>query len=134
MSCVWLQVFYLITFMSDIKNVDAYIAQIPKAYQAKITQLRKTILSAVPLAQEKISYGMPYYSYKGKLIYFQLHTHHIGVYIPSPILAEFKEELASYETTEATIRIPLTQALPIELIRKMVKARANLNDKKENKQ
>ncbi|HEY6410529.1 MAG TPA: DUF1801 domain-containing protein [Ktedonobacteraceae bacterium] len=50
--------------------MDEYIANAPEDLQSKLTQLRKTIKDSAPEAVERISYGMPYYEYKGRLAYF----------------------------------------------------------------
>ena len=115
------------------KNVDDYIANTPKESQGKLEELRSTIKKAAPSAEESISYGMPYYSYKGRLAYFQLWKHHIGLYIPSPILQEFKEQLKDYQTSMATVRFPLDQKLPVSLIDKLIKARLQKNEEHEGK-
>ena len=93
-----------------------------------LEELRETIKSAAPAAVERISYGMPYYDYKGRLAYFGLAKAHIGLYIPTPIVSEFKIELSAYKTTEATIRLPLDKKLPRALIKKMIKARMKMNE------
>jgi len=54
------------------ENVDEYIAQAPKEAQETLQELRATIRTTAPGAVERISYGMPYYYYKGRLVYFQL--------------------------------------------------------------
>jgi len=59
--------------MKPIRNVDEYIALAPKEMQGKLKELRATIKAAAPRAQERISYGMPYYEYKGRLVYFTGH-------------------------------------------------------------
>lgn len=92
--------------MSTVKSVDEYIAQAPKEIQEKLRELRATIKTAAPDAQERISYGMPYYDYKGRLVYFRQWKKHIGLYIPTPIVEEHKSELEGHETTDATIRFP----------------------------
>ncbi len=111
--------------MKHVKNVDEYIALSPKEVQDKLKELREIIKSAAPKAQEDISHGMPYYYYKGRLVYFGLSEKHIGFYIPTPIIEEHKSELKDYETTTVTIRFPLDKRLPIMLIKKLVKARIN---------
>ena len=58
-------------YMKPIKNVDEYIALAPKEVQGRLKELRATIMAAAPNAKERISYGMPYYEYKGRLVYFQ---------------------------------------------------------------
>jgi uncharacterized protein YdhG (YjbR/CyaY superfamily) len=113
------------------KDVDEYIASAPKEVQAKLKELRAAIREAAPTAVERISYGMPYYDYKGRLVYFGLAKAHIGVYIPTPVLEEHRSELEDYETTQATLRIPLDKKLPIALIKKLVKARMKKNEAKK---
>ena len=110
------------------KNVDAYIEAAPREARAKLVQLRKIIKATAPKAEERISYGMPYSGYKGRLAYFRLAKTHIGLYIPPPIIAEHKEELKGYETSTATVRFPLDKKLPIKLIQKLVKARIKKNE------
>ena len=117
--------------MKPPKNVDAYIAQAPKEVQEKLQELRVAIKTIAPDAEERISYGMPYYYYKGRLVYFQLWKKHIGLYVPTPIVEEHKSELQGYETTNATIRFPLNENLPLDLIKKLVQARVRKNDEAE---
>lgn len=112
------------------KDVDAYISAAPKDVRGKLDEVRAAIREAAPTAVESISYGMPYYSYKGRLIYFGFWKGHIGLYLPPPIIEEFKKELADYETATGTIRLPLDRKLPLPLIKKLVKARMKWNDAK----
>jgi uncharacterized protein YdhG (YjbR/CyaY superfamily) len=115
--------------MPKPKTVNEYIASMPVEYQDKLHQMRQAIKSAAPDAEEKISYSMPYYGYKGRLAYFQLSKNHLGLYIPPPVVADFAKELKSYKTATSTIQFPLSEPLPIPLIKKMVQARAKYNDK-----
>src|SRR5437762_7991649 len=110
------------------KDVDSYIAAAPQEVQAKLNELRMLIRKTAPAAVERISYGMPYYEYKGRLAYFSIWRTHIGVYIPTPIIEDHKSELADYETTEATVRLPLNKKLPVALLRKLIKARMTRNE------
>jgi uncharacterized protein YdhG (YjbR/CyaY superfamily) len=119
--------------MRNVKNVDEYIALSPQEVQHKLKELREIIKSAAPKAQEYISYGMPYYYYKGRLVYFGLSKKHIGLYIPTPIIEEHKSELKDYDTTKATIRFSLDKRLPVMLIKKLVKARINKNNELDKK-
>ena len=119
--------------MEPAKNVDEYIAQAPKEAQEKLQEMRAVIRTTAPGAEERISYGMPYYYYKGRLVYFQLWKKHIGLYVPTPVLEEHKSELKGYETTNATVRFPLDEKLPLDLIKKLVEARVRKNDEAEKK-
>jgi len=116
--------------MKKAVSVDAYISEAPKELQGKLKELRRVIRATAPDAVEKISYGMPYYGYKGRLAYFALAKHHIGVYIPTPVIADFKRELKGYETAKATVRFPHGKKLPVGLIRKLIRARMTLNEAK----
>lgn len=119
--------------MKKPKDVDAYISTAPKESQIKLNQLRSIIKKSAPQAVEKISYGMPYYAYKGRLAYFSAWKTHIGLYIPTPTIAEHRSELAAYETTKATVRLPLNRKLPVTLIQKLIRARAKTNEARAKK-
>ena len=110
------------------EDVDAYIAEAPKEVLGRLRELRAAIREAAPNALERISYGMPYYDYKGRLVYFRLAKAHIGLYVPPPVIDEYKNELTGYKTTKATIQFPLDRELPITLIKKLVKARMKKNE------
>ena len=118
--------------MKKAKDVDEYIAKAPKEVRGKLKELRAIIKSAAPKAEERISYGMPYYRYKGRLVYFRLSRAHIGLYVPTPVIEEHKSELKDYETAKATVRFPLEAKLPLALIKKLVKARVKKNEAKHS--
>jgi len=108
------------------KAVDAYIAAAPKAAKPRLRQLRKMIRQVAPKAEEKLSYGMPYYDYRGRLIYYSAFKNHIGVY-PVGEAAKHKE-LSKYMTGKGTYRFPLGEPMPVDLIRKLVEARVRKNE------
>ena len=110
------------------KTVDAYIAAAPREVRGKLKELRATIKKTAPNSEERISYRMPYYHYRGRLAYFAVFRHHIGLYIPTPVVEEHKRELRNYETARATIRFPLDKKLPAGIIRKLVRARMKMNE------
>ena len=114
--------------MKKAKNVDEYIAKAPKEMRGNLKELRAIIKSAAPQAEERISYGMPYYAYKGRLAYFQFWKKHIGLYVPTPVITEHESELKDYETAKATVRFPLDKKLPVALIRKLIRARVAKNE------
>lgn len=116
--------------MKHAKDVDQYIANSPEELQGKLITLRKIIRKTVPKAQESISYGMPYYGYKGRLVYFALMKHHIGIYLPPPVIEEHKKELNDYGTSKSAVRFPLDKKLPVALIEKLIKARMKKNEEK----
>jgi uncharacterized protein YdhG (YjbR/CyaY superfamily) len=114
--------------MKKPKDVESYIASAPKEVQGKLQQIRKAIKEVAPTAEERISYGMPYYDYKGRLAWFAIMKTHIGLYLRPPIIEEHKRELSTYKTTKSAIHFPLDKKLPIALIKKLVRARMKTND------
>jgi len=107
--------------------VDDYIARCPKEVRGKLKELRALIRKLVPNAKERISYGMPFYDYKGRLVYFASANGYIGLYIPSPIIAEHTTELKAYVTTKSAIHLPIKK-FPVTLIKKLIKARMKYNE------
>jgi uncharacterized protein YdhG (YjbR/CyaY superfamily) len=112
------------------RDVDAYIAAAPNKAQPMLRQLRHVIKGAAPKAEEKISYGMPYYAYHGRLVYFAAHTNHVGLYVLGEAKDIYAKELQKYMTSKSTARFPIGQPLPVTLIKKLVKARVKENEAK----
>lgn len=116
--------------MKEIITVDDYINTAAESAQPKLREIRQIIKSVAPEAKERISYGMPFYEYKGRLVYFGLQKNHIGLYIPPPIIENFREELKGYKTTISAIHLSLDKELPAPLISNLVKARMVFNETK----
>jgi len=112
--------------MNSSKAVDEYISNAPKEARGKLNELRDLIRKVAPDAAERISYGMPFYEYKGRLVYFASMNGYIGLYIPPPIIADHAKELQSFTTTKSAIHLPIKK-LPVALITKLVKARLKHN-------
>lgn len=104
---------------SPPKNVADYIAAAPEAVQPMLRELRETIRAAAPEAEERISYGMPYYHLQGRLVYFRAHARHIGLYPCSPDEAR-AAGLGDHVAAKATLQFPLDQPLPLTEIRALL--------------
>jgi uncharacterized protein YdhG (YjbR/CyaY superfamily) len=113
------------------KDVDTYIAAAPKKVQGMLREVRSAIKAVAPSARESLSYGMPYYNYKGRLAWFGLQKNHIGLYLRPPVIAEHKRELGGYVTTKSAVHFPLDRKIPVSLIKKLVRARMKINEKEE---
>ena len=109
------------------QTVDEYIAACPADLQKRLKDIRKTIKKAAPLAVEKISYGMPAYTFKGMLLYFAMHTNHIGLYPYPSAMEAFKKEVAEYRASKGTLQFPHNKKLPLKLIAEIVKFRVREN-------
>jgi uncharacterized protein YdhG (YjbR/CyaY superfamily) len=111
---------------TDYKSVDEYIATHPREVQAILERVRKAICTAVPGAEEVISYQIPAYKLNGEaVLYFAGWKQHYSLYpAPARLVAAFKEELAPYELSKGTIRFPLSQPVPVKLIGRIATFRA----------
>ena len=111
-------------------SMDEYIATFPEEVQKILEELRATIKAAAPDAEEKISYQMPTFALKGNLVHFAAFKHHIGLY-PTPSGTQaFKRELSVYQGAKGSIRFPIDEPLPLDLITKIVKFRVAENLKR----
>lgn len=120
--------------MKTPKDVDSYIAQASEDVRPILTELRRIIKKVAPKANERISYGMPFYEYggtgyKGRLIYFAVFKKHISIFITPWYANTVPNELQKYHVSKATYRFPLDQPFPFTLIEKTVKALVEERDK-----
>lgn len=115
---------------TSFTTIDEYILSCPREYRPKLLDLRAVIKEVAPDAREKISYRMPAFEQNGILVYFALHTNHIGFYPTSSGISAFKGELAGYVTSKGAVQFPLDKPLPLELISRMVKFRLMENMKR----
>ena len=117
-------------------EVDAYIAKCPKNAQARLKEVRKAILEAVPDAVGGIrQFGIPSYSlpgddytgvYGGVFVWFGLQSKHIGLYLRPPAIGDHKKDLAGYVTTKSAVHLPLDKEVPAVLVKRLVKASVKL--------
>jgi len=114
-------------------TIDEYINMCPKEVQGRLKELRSLIKELVPEATEKISYQMPTFYLNGNLVHFAAHSNHIGFYPTPSGIDQFKTELEKYVTSKGAIQFPLEKPLPFDLIKKIVRFRAEENRNKKRK-
>jgi uncharacterized protein YdhG (YjbR/CyaY superfamily) len=113
--------------MATPTSVDAYIASSPAALRDRLEQARKAIRAAVPDATEKVSYGMATFRFQGALLHLAGYDRHIGLYGASSVFDAFHEEVRTYESGRGTLRFPHEKPLPLGLIERLARARAEQN-------
>jgi uncharacterized protein YdhG (YjbR/CyaY superfamily) len=108
-------------------SVNEYIASKPRDVQAALKLVRSAIRKAVPAAEEVISYQIPAYRLNEvRMLYFAGWKDHLSLYPAggAELLAAFKDELAHYQLTKGTIRLPLSEPVPVKLIERIAKFRS----------
>ena len=112
--------------MTQLGSVDDYIATQPQNVQDALSRVRQAILHAVPDAEESISYNMPTYRAGGRrILQFAGWKTHYALYAASQSIVErFKTDLAKYDVDKGTIRFPLSEPVPEQLISRIAQFRA----------
>lgn len=105
-------------------TIDDYIAAFPRAVRTRLEALRRAIRDAAPDAVEAISYRIPTFKQDGRaLIYFAGYEAHIGLYPVDASDSELVAQLEPYASGKATLRFPLDQPLPLDLVARVVRAK-----------
>lgn len=105
-----------------MKPIDEYLSTFPEQTQERAEELRSAIKDAAPHAEEKFAAKMPTYEVKGKRVaYFAAYSKYIALYAMGVGQEEFAEELSKYEVSKGTVKFPLTEPIPAELVKKIVK-------------
>ena len=109
-------------------SIDEYIAGFPAETQAILERVRATIRDAAPEADEtKLITPFPRLLSRGTwCILRDSKTISVSTRAPSGI-EKFKAELAGYESAKGSVKFPLDQPVPYDLIREIVKFRVAEN-------
>ena len=100
-----------------IETTDQYISEQDENARPYLNEVRRILRTAIPDAQEKISWSMPTY-WKGKnILHFAAAKKHLGLYPGGEATMVFADRLAGYDVSKGTIRLPYERPLPEDLIR-----------------
>ena len=106
------------------KTIDEYLARLNETQRAALEKLRRDIRAAAPSAEECISYDIPAYRLRSKLLVsFGAAKNHCAFYPGAHPIRAHEKELADYELAKGTIRFPPEKPLPTALVKKLVRAR-----------
>jgi uncharacterized protein YdhG (YjbR/CyaY superfamily) len=112
----------------EYTTIDEYITAFPKDIQIVLESIRNAIREVAPSAEEKISYGIPTFDLNGRhMVHFAAYKNHVGFYPTSSGIKAFNKELSSFKTSKGTVQFPLTEPIPLGLIKKIVKYRVKEN-------
>lgn len=107
------------------QEVDEYLANLDEPKRTTLQQLRQTIHSIVPEAEEGISYGLPAYRLQGKVVAgFAAFKNHLS-YLPhsGSVFAEIPDDVAGYVTSKGALQFPTVRPLPTALVKKLIEIR-----------
>ena len=107
------------------EDVDAYLASVAEPHRSTLQALRASIREVLPGAEEVISYGMPGFRLKGKMIAgFAAFKNHVA-YMPhsGSVFSELSAELKGYKWTPGSLHLPIDKPPPKALVRKLIGVR-----------
>ena len=117
------------------KNVEEYLARVPEPARSTIEKVRSVICSVVPEGTtEVIRYGIPTFRYKRGLVAIAAFEEHCSLFpMGSSVLNAFEKELKPFRVSKGTLHFPVDKPMPAALVRKIVKARIEQNERRDRK-
>jgi len=105
-------------------TIGAYLSRVPRERRPALEELRKTIRSVAPEAEEVISYRMPAFRQSGMLVWYAGFKDHCSFFVGSGVvLRKFGTELAPFKAGKGTLQFKPKRPIPVSLVRRIVRAR-----------
>jgi uncharacterized protein YdhG (YjbR/CyaY superfamily) len=110
--------------MSDLDQIEAYLAAVPADKRAALETLRAQIKALAPEATEYFTYGMPAFKLGRGLAAYAAAKNHCALYpISSNIVPLLASELTGFKTSKGAIQFTVEKPLPQTLVARIIKAR-----------
>jgi len=109
------------------KDVDSYIELAPKEVRARLREIRAAIREGAPAAAEGLSYGMPFYGFRGetgintRLCYFGFSKTKLVFYTRPAFLEGYANEVEPYRRTRSALHFRSDRRVPVQLITRLVR-------------
>ena len=107
------------------QEIDQYLAGLDEPKRETLAQLRQAILDVLPEAEQGMSYALPAFKVRGKVIAgFAAFKNHLS-YLPhsGSVFPELKNELKGYTTSTGALRFDIGRPLPAHLVEKLIAVR-----------
>ena len=108
-------------------TVADYLSGLTPSTRAVVRDLRKALRSALPKAEEVISYSIPAFRMPGGVVlWYAGWKKHLSIYpATKSVRTRFGKQLAKYDVNDkGTIRFSLDEPVPVPLIVAIAKLRA----------
>jgi len=106
-------------------TIDEYLASVTGERRAALDKIRKTIRTLLPEVEECISYRIPAFRFKGRIVAGFAATAKGCSYFPfsGSTLRTLADELEDFEQTKSSLHFDPAKPLSLALVRKLIKAR-----------
>lgn len=106
-------------------TIGEYIGAAARERQPHLRALYAILKSVAPQAHETIKWGNPFFVEPRFLFAFSAHKAHVSFAAGLETLRVFRDDLKKHSTTKNFLRIPYTESIPEDLIRKIATYRVN---------
>ena len=106
-------------------EIDRYLVALEEPKRTTLEQLRETIVSIIPDAEQCISYGMPAFKLQGRTIAgFAAFKRHLS-YLPhsGSVIPALVAETKGFSGTRGSLHFPVDTPLPRALVKKLLDTR-----------
>lgn len=105
--------------------VDEYLSALPADQRATLETLRTQLRALLPGATEVISYRLPTFRYRDRMIVsYGASEAHCALYLlSSTLLGPFRERLHGFQTGKGTVRFTPEHPIPSDLVEALVRAK-----------
>lgn len=106
-------------------TVDRYLAQAPEPHRSTLIAVRTVLRELLPQASESISYRTPAFEVEGRAVAGYAHFKDHNSYFPhsGTVLPSLAGRLDGYDWSKGTLRFPIDEPLPRDLLANLVEAR-----------
>jgi uncharacterized protein YdhG (YjbR/CyaY superfamily) len=114
------------------EEIDEYLRGVQEPKRGTLEALRRTILEAIPDAQQGISYGVPAFRLRGHTVAgFAAFKNHLS-YLPhsGSVLGRLAGDLSGYTMTKSALHFPVDETLPKAVVQKLIAARVAEADRR----
>lgn len=106
-------------------DVDEYLSGVEEPQRTTLQTVRRRLLVELPDAEEAIFYGVPAFRVSGVGVagYAPAKRHCSYFPMSGNVLVAIVDSLSGYEWSKGTLRFPIDEPLPQDLISRLVRAR-----------
>lgn len=105
-------------------GVARYLNDLGLAEKTEFERIQEIVMSIAPDAELVMSYGIPTFKYKGKIIlHFGVFKDHMSIFPGSEATKKFADRLRGYKISKGTIQFTIDNPLPDEIICEIVQMR-----------
>jgi uncharacterized protein YdhG (YjbR/CyaY superfamily) len=112
-----------------MNEVDNYIAKFPDTTKSKLDEIRSVIKTESPQLKESLKWGNLAYSNGTIMFILAGYKNHVGFHVTKTVIEKLKNNLVAYQTTPGSVKFPLSEPIPTELIKDIILTRLNEYEK-----